>query len=849
MPHKHIAIFRPVSALSFAAMTALTAAPVYSQMPATSSVLEEIVVTARKREESLQEVPIAITALSGDDLRQKGVTKPDDLKFHTPGLEIRNQSIQRNSITYFIRGQGQTFGSSPSVVTYFADAPLGNSIRVSIGNNSQMFDLASVQVLKGPQGTLFGRSSTGGAILFSPQRPTDEFGGFLEQAIGKYDMRDTTAALNIPIVEGMLSARVSANIVRRDGFSKAINTGQELDDVHRDSFRVGLQFNPTDWLDSYGMYARNSIDENNSATVLYNFNENFPIYNTTPFAGTGWFALALPPGLVPGQQGLCYAFNPGNPAGAQSCISERLGILDTLREGLIAEEDRLKNGGDKAKRRNLAGGELIFKGKTDQLLNITSIDVGKVAFLGNVTLKNIFSTIRNLGVRTTYDGGNPLPNGLVYNNWDFQNFKPVASSRASGENDWLDDYSEEFQIMGDIDGKHSWIVGYYQEVQKYDLNYPPLFATYGNVFSPTFSPTVVGGFSTNQKDEQKGYFAQTTLDMSDWLLDGLKLTMGYRWTESKATRNSTPFDQMALALHGNLVPAGVEIKRPTLEDSAPSWTVSLDYQINQDTLVYLAHRRGFKPGGSNVTAADPDNPPPGFVLNYDPEIVDDLELGIKVDWTLAGMPIRTNAAVYQMWYEDIQRSESIGGEFGAPTTQVNNIAEADIFGAELSTQMFITDRLQLSLNYSYIDPEYTNWPGFTASAITGELLPYSDSPYVGTPKHQATITARYSLPTPDQWGDITLMADFYRQSAVWLNDTALADDFGREGTYGNLNLRLDWASVFNTPLDLALFVKNATDDLHAVAYPSYYAFTGTAGAVYNEPRMWGASVRYRFGAQ
>jgi len=150
---------RHVAGIGITALATVIAPPLLAQS-GTVTRLEEIVVTARKREESLQEVPVSVSALSSDDLRVKGVTKPDDLKFHTPGLEIRNQSIQRNSVSYFIRGQGQTFGSSPSVVTYFADAPLGNGARISIGNNAQLFDLASVQVLKGPQGTLFGRSST-----------------------------------------------------------------------------------------------------------------------------------------------------------------------------------------------------------------------------------------------------------------------------------------------------------------------------------------------------------------------------------------------------------------------------------------------------------------------------------------------------------------------------------------------------------------------------------------------------------------------------------------------------------------------------------------------------------------
>jgi len=798
--------------------------------------IEEIVVTARRREENLQEVPIAISALTSEDLRVKGVTKADELKFHIPGLESRSSATSRNSISYFIRGQGQTYEGGPSVVTYFAEAPQ----RGPLGNNSQMFDLASVQVLKGPQGTLFGRSSTGGAILFSPQRPTDEFGGFVEQTLGEYNWRETTGAINVPLIDGILNARLAANIVRRDGFTKALNTGQELDDRNRDSYRLGLEFTPTDWFNSYLMYTRSEVDENNSSAVLYKFNANHPLYNTTPGVGAGWGAI----------QGLCGGLNPGDVAGTQACANQRLGILNSLRDGLIAEEARVNAGGDSAKRRNLAGDRLIYKGKSDQLLNITTVGLGQMGFVGDVSVKNVFSTVRNLGQHTLNDAGSPLPNGLFHNFYDFQNFQPVATSAADGSNDWLDDYSEEFQIMGDVDGRHSWVVGYYREVQKRDkMGYPPLFSNFANVFNPTFSPTVVGGLSASSRAEQTGYFAQATFDLSDWVLDGLKLTTGYRRTESSSRTSSFPIDQVELAVNGNLVPGGPAIRGPDVDESAPSWTVSLDYQMNDDTLLYLAHRRGFKPGGSNNVASDPLNPPPGFVLTYDPETVDDIELGIKADWIIGDIPVRTNAAIYKMWYEDIQRSESIGGEFGAPTTQINNIAKAEIQGLELSTQILLTDRLELSLTYSYIDAEYKKWPGFVTSVITGEQLPNIDSPYGGTPENQGTIAVRYTLPTPAEWGDITLMADYYRQSSVWLNDTALADGFGKQGGYGNLNLRADWSNVLSTPLDLSFFVRNATDDMHAMAKFSFYSFVGTAGAIYSEPRMWGIQVRYRFGAQ
>jgi iron complex outermembrane recepter protein len=811
----------------------LTASAQDSQSATSSQVLEEIVVTARKREENAQEVPISVTVLTAEDLRVNGITKPDELRFHTPGLEIRNQSVQRASITYFLRGQGQTFGSSPSVVTYFADAPLGNGQRVSIGNNAQLFDLSSVQVLKGPQGTLFGRSTTGGAILFNPARPSNEFGGNIQTILGDYDWSETSGVLNVPLIDGVLSTRLAANIVRRDGFTDALNTGQTLDDRDRDSYRLGVSFTPNESIDSYFMYARNEVNENNSGSVLYEFDESYPFYDTTPNQGQGWFTM----------RAVCGSFNAGDPAGAQACLDERVGLIDQLFDGLLAEEARVKNGGDNAKRRNVAGEPLVLKGKTEQLLNITSVEAGTLGFLGDVTFKNIFSTVKNLGVRAKYDGGNPYPNGLVYNNFDFKNFQPTSSSNADGSNDWLDDFSEEFQIAGLVDDKHSWILGYYYEEQEYDLTYPPLFSLFNNVTTPELTPSVVGTFGSNQKDTQEAIFGQTTIDLSEWILDGLSFTGGYRWTEStrKGKRRSP---DPAAAAQGNLEPSAEETEGPRLDDSAPSWTVSFDYMVNDDTLVYLAHRRGFKPGGTNVAPAVPG---PDFEATYDPEEVDDIELGVKADWNLMGRPIRTNAAIYKMWYNDIQRSESLTDNRGVPYTQTANIAKAEIEGLELDAQFFATDRLQLGLTYSYIDAEYTKWPGTTTNLISGETVYYEDSPYVGTPEHQGTASVVYSLPAPSEWGDMTLRADYYIQSSVWLNDTALVDSFGKEDGYDNLNLRYDWANMFGKPFDAAVFVKNAMDDTHAVALGSFYAFIGTAFAVYNEPRMWGVELRYRFG--
>jgi len=808
--------------------------------------MEEVIVTARKRDENIQTVPIAITAISADELREKAISAPSDLKTHTPGLELRTAGLQRNNLQFFIRGQGSTFGSAPGVITYFSDAPVGNSPKVSIGNNGQFFDLSSVQVLKGPQGTLFGKNTTGGAVLFTPEHPGNTFGGFLQAKAGNYNMQEYTGAVTLPFIDGKLSMRVAGNIIRRDGFTESLTTGQDLDDRHRDSYRLGISFTPTEWFDNYTMYQRNKVNENNTGTVLLDFNENNPIYNTTPFVGAGWAALALPPGLSPAlpNGGLCYAINPGNPSAAASCIATRIGILDSLRNGLIAEENRVKNGGDRAKRKNVTSDLLVYAGENEQFNNITKIDLGKLGWLGETSIKNVFNSVHNKGVHTKYDSGSPIPNGLIYNNYDFNNFVAAPSSNSDGNNDWFDDYSEEIQILGTIAEKHTWIAGYYYERDYDEINYPPLFSAYGNVFSPTLSPAVVGSFSTRGLNKDTGYFIQATADLSDLGVDGLKFTYGWRRSKSTFEGDQQGYDALAL-LQGNLIPNGISVPRPKVNSEAITHNIGFDYQVTPDMLVYIASRTGFKPGGSNVSP--PQNAVvPGFQSQYGPETVKDVELGMKADWDIAGRPLRTNIALYRTWYSDIQRSQTLSLS-GVPFTQTGNIAKARIDGLEMTAALQATDNLLLSLNYSYIDPEYEEWPGFTTSVQTGAQLPLVDSPFVGTPKHQATASVRYTLPTPAEWGEIAATMNYYQQSSVHLNDTELADGFGKEPGYSNLNLRLDWANVIGTPVDLALFVTNATDDVHAQSLNSFYSVVGTANAVYSEPRMWGAEIRYRFG--
>jgi len=142
------------------------------------------------------------------------INDPYDLGTQISGLSMRAGSGTRNSPNYFLRGQGPTFNAPAAVVTYFADAP-GGSGAIS-GTDNQLYDLESIQVLKGPQGTLFGRSSTGGAVLMSPKRAGNELDGFIETSVGNYDALTVTGGVTIPLIDNMLSARLAGTIVDRE---------------------------------------------------------------------------------------------------------------------------------------------------------------------------------------------------------------------------------------------------------------------------------------------------------------------------------------------------------------------------------------------------------------------------------------------------------------------------------------------------------------------------------------------------------------------------------------------------------------------------------------------------------
>lgn len=204
---------------------------------------DEIIVTARRRAESNLDVPIAVTAVSGESLERANITSLADLQRIAPSVRTAPVAGRVSSTAFFIRGLGETTGSvsaDPSTGVYFADAIMTRPQ----GVGRSLYDLQSIQVLNGPQGTLFGRNLTGGAVLITPNPAAlGEIGGYGRVRIGNYKQRDVEAAINVPLGE-WVAVRASGSIVRRDPFVTNIVTGDGRADEHSNSGRLTINIEP-----------------------------------------------------------------------------------------------------------------------------------------------------------------------------------------------------------------------------------------------------------------------------------------------------------------------------------------------------------------------------------------------------------------------------------------------------------------------------------------------------------------------------------------------------------------------------------------------------------------------------
>jgi len=339
-------------------------------------------------------------------------------------------------------------------------------------------------------------------------------------------------------------------------------------------------------------------------------------------------------------------------------------------------------------------------------------------------------------------------------------------------------------------------------------------------------------------------YGQTTFDFGELsdALQKLKLTTGYRYTwddYSYGIESYSPSLGNACLTSPGSYPQSSCAFSSSGTSSGSSWTLGLDYQFANATLLYLKSSKGYVPGGFNPSFGFT----PGGVstpqFRFAPESVIDVELGVKSEFTVGDAPAQINADVFRSDYTNIQRlvSEILPG--GVESNFTTNASAAVIEGFEFQGSIRPASSWKLSATYSYNYGKYTEINPAAAPSLVG-------IPFAYLPASKASLSAAYTLPLDATSGQLDVAAAYSYQSRFF--DAPAVQPLDYISAYGLLNLRLEWNEIMGSPLDASLFVSNATDKIYRVGQYSSYVSDGYITSFYGEPRMFGAHLRFRFGA-
>jgi iron complex outermembrane receptor protein len=747
--------------------------------------LEEIIVTARRRAESLQDTPISISAVTSEGLAQRGIDNVTQIGDFTPNVKFNSSvpvSASNATAAIFIRGIGQNdyqLSADPGVGLYLD----GVYISRGVGNVLDVLNVERIEVLRGPQGTLFGRNTIGGAVSVVTQKPSDELGASLDLTTGSFKRVQIKGSVDVPIAEGIYTS-LSTFYHSREGYTKgSVTRAKELGDTNTLAGRFAVRLEPTSNLLINVAVDGTRSRENSAPNVMLAVNENAPAaqYYNQAYSGAA---------------AICTDITNAARLTDVRCYNSQWAQAPYRHGGTFETVSDVFNNFGKRK----------YESASD--LNIWGVaGTAEWTISDNISLKSITAYRKVTGFWTRDSDHSP-------------------ASVVQTKSDWKQDqFSQEIQLLGEnLDGRLNWVIGGYYA--KESGNHEDLVSIVDAVF---MSGAILEGRSL-------AAFGQATLE----IVKNLSLTGGIRWTEDKKTfDNGNQYVVEAGFLTGepyNPDGSGLQDGDPlmgpdgtmTITDRAWTPMASLSYRWAPEFLTYVSYSQGFKGGGFTQRVF----PPFANIPSFEPETSTTYEAGFKSDFL--NRKIRLNGAAFINDYDDLQITVNDPILGFAPIIQ--NAAKARIKGVELELQARPTDQLKLEAGMGYLDAKYRE---VDLRALTSGVT--KDTHLQNAPKWTLSAGGSYDIEVQGV-GKFIPRIDWSYRSTVY-NDAVNTSLLKQKG-YSLVNASVSYRDEPDLWM-LTLGVKNLTKKVY-LGSGFVDDFGGITEGAYGRPREWFLSARRTF---
>jgi len=764
-----------------------------------AQVLEELVVTAQKRSQSVQDIPIAISGLSADEIEALGFDDATDLSAQVPNVQVSG-TFGKTQPIFSIRGVSQSdFNSNQaSPVGIYTDEAY---LPATFTHGLNFFDLERTEVLRGPQGTLYGRNTTGGAINLITRTPEIDGGtsGNINVGVGNFGLVTANGAVESTLVEGKLAARVAFTYEEDDGFFRNLLGGPNFAQTDSNGARIALNWQPSEQL---------------NAVFKYTSAESTP--RGIPARGEARIPVA--PGVF-------------------------VDVVGATRDPNLSNfEGEVNDQGNFDSESDLATLRLTYEGSNYSIVSVSSYN--------DAEFRNQADT----------DGqGGPFPTASQVYSGDSESFNQDirfvsnydgAFNFIAGVYYGIEENSAQVQSTFTNPDFNIFLLAPDAATQ----GLGQIFTQLGGVFQDlesTKEAVAVYGQGRWELNDKLGLDIGLRYTEDDITLDRLNV--------SRTDFNGTPIGSFIpgnnTGINNPFIPPGafgpgspgIFLDGPLTDESAAGFTeterevtgkIGLDYKVSDDLLVYGSYNRGYRSGSINnglqyIELANPSD-------NYaDPEFLDAYEVGLKGDF-LNGR-LRVNVAAFYYEYEDQQFVNQVG-----LAANLENAGESEILGAEFEVLALLTENLSVKVGLGLLDTEFTELS--LANTVTPDPfdeVDLSGNELISAPDVNLNLAIDYEIPT--SWGVINAHVDANYQDDQFYsayNNFTTFEAIGQEA-YWLVNARLSAAFGEEGNLTVSAWVKNLAEeeyDFYAINLQALGFDFFLTGA----PRTYGLEVGYKF---